>query len=307
MSQEISGSRYELFRFCTRSFGQASNREVKVGIFNVKTPGTLDGTEYGSFSIVVRGFGDNDKTQDVIEEFRDVTLDPLSPRYLPRVVGDRYTYINEMGKIIERGDYANGSDWIRVEMPKDSIAPTQCMPYGHSAYQCPIGELDLPEPKYAYSSQYSRVSKRYFCGAVFNEDSLMEFLNYQSGVKIHLNYFHQFLKTQDLLEWDFSWINGTIEKDIDGVIETETFEPIPSVPSSASAEADARGHRRFLVGFQGGEDGHSPVLPILLGDDIRADNVQGMDCSKRFSLVLKDTKEHLKHLVTKTSLILTCS
>ena len=37
MSQEISGSRYELFRFCTRSFGQASNREVKVGIFNVKT------------------------------------------------------------------------------------------------------------------------------------------------------------------------------------------------------------------------------------------------------------------------------
>tara|TARA_B100002019_G_scaffold155373_1_gene133836 strand:+ start:1655 stop:4312 length:2658 start_codon:yes stop_codon:yes gene_type:complete len=284
MSQEISGSRYELFRFCTRSFGQASNREVKVGIFNVKTPGTLDGTEYGSFSIVVRGFGDNDKTQDVIEEFRDVTLDPLSPRYLPRVVGDRYTYINEMGKIIERGDYANGSDWIRVEMPKDSIAPTQCMPYGHAAYQCPIGELDLPEPKYAYSSQYSRVSKRYFCGAVFNEDSPDGVLKLPEWSKDTLELFSPIPENAGFAGMGFFMDQpGTIEKDIDGVIETETFEPIPSVPSSASAEADARGHRRFLVGFQGGEDGHSPVLPILLGDDIRADNVQGMDCSKRFS------------------------
>ena len=284
MSQEISGSRYELFRFCTRSFGQASNREVKVGIFNVKTPGTLDGTEYGSFSIVVRGFGDNDKTQDVIEEFRDVTLDPLSPRYLPRVVGDRYTYINEMGKIIERGDYANGSDWIRVEMPKDSIAPTQCMPYGHAAYQCPIGELDLPEPKYAYSSQYSRVSKRYFCGAVFNEDSPDGVLKLPEWSKDTLELFSPIPENAGFAGMGFYMDQpGTIEKDIDGVIETETFEPIPSVPSSASAEADARGHRRFLVGFQGGEDGHSPVLPILLGDDIRADNVQGMDCSKRFS------------------------
>ena len=76
---------------------------------------------------------------------------------------------------------------------------------------------------------------------------------------------------------------GTITIDIDGVLETETFEPIPTVPSSANAESDARGHRRFLVGFQGGEDGDSPVQPVMLGEDIRSDNVQGMDCSKRFS------------------------
>ena len=64
-----------------------------------------------------------------------------------------------------------GSDWIRVEVPKESIAPTQAMPYGHAAYECPIGVLDLPEPQYSRASQYSRVPKRYFCGAVFNEDS----------------------------------------------------------------------------------------------------------------------------------------
>ena len=284
MSQKISGSRYELFKFCTRSFGGSANREVKVGIYNVKTPGTLDGTEYGSFSVIVRGFGDNDKTQDVIEDFRDVTLDPLSPRYLPRVIGDRYTYINEMGKIIERGDYVNGSDWIRVEMPKESIAPTQCMPYGHAAYQCPIGELDLPEPKYAYSSQYSRVPKRYFCGAVFNEDSPDGVLKLPEWSKDTVELFSPIPENAGFAGDGFFMDEpGTIDKDIDGVIETETFEAIPTVPSSASAEADARGFRRFLVGFQGGEDGHSPVLPIMLGTDIRNDNVQGMDCSKRFS------------------------
>ena len=284
MSQEISGSRYELFRFHTRSFGGSANREVKVGIYNVKTPGTLDGTEYGSFSVVVRGFGDNDKTQDVIEDFRDVTLDPLNARYLPRVIGDRYTFINNDGKIIERGDYLNGSDWIRVEMPKQSIAPTQCMPYGHTAYQCPIGVLDLPEPKYSYASQYSRVPKRYFCGAVFNEDSPDGVLKIPEWSKDTIELFSPIPENAGFAGVGFFMDQpGTIHKDIDGVIETETFAPIPTVPSSASEEADARGHRRFLVGFQGGEDGDSPVLPVLLGDDIRADNVQGMDCSKRFT------------------------
>ena len=53
---------------------------------------TLDGTEYGTFSVVVRGFADDDKTQDVIEDFRDVTLDPLNARYLPRILVTLYIH-----------------------------------------------------------------------------------------------------------------------------------------------------------------------------------------------------------------------
>ena len=41
--------------------------------------------------------------------------------------------------------------------------------------------------------------------------------------------------------------------------------------------------RRFLVGFQGGFDGKSPSHPLYLGKDITESNVQGLDCSKRFS------------------------
>ena len=296
-SQEISGSRYELFRLHTRSYGKESNKEVKVGFYNIKTPGTLDGTDYGTFSVIVREFNDNDKTQNVIEDFRNVTLDPMSARFLPRVIGDRFTYINEMGKIIDRGDYGNGSDWVRVEMPADQIAPTQCMPYGHDPYKTPFGYdqglppgddgiLDLPEPKYNHHSQYSTVPRRYFNGAIFNEDSpdgVLVIPNWSKDTHelfapIPENYGHA--GAGYYLD-DF--VSKGIVKNIDDEILYEDAKPIETSPNSPSLESDARGARRFMVGFQGGEDGHSPVQPILLGEDISAKNVQGMDLSKRKS------------------------
>ena len=57
----------------------SANREIKVAIHNVKTPGSLEDTDYGTFDVMVRGFFDDDKTMDVREDFRGCTLDPLSP------------------------------------------------------------------------------------------------------------------------------------------------------------------------------------------------------------------------------------
>ena len=308
MSQMISGSRYELFKVHTRSFGESSNTEVKVGFYNIKTPGTLDGTDYGTFSVVVRGFNDNDKTQDVLEDFRDVTLDPLSARYLPRVIGDRFTFIDEDGKIHERGDYVNGSNWIRVEMPRVSTAPTQCMPYGHAAYESTIGmvagdKVNLPTPHYSYASQYSRVNGRYFNGSVFNDDSPDGLLQ-PSGWSPTNESSYELPQNESLPYWskDFKElcaplpenagtagkgfymdVEGKIFVQIDDEVTVETAPPIPASPTSRTAEGDARKHRRFIVGFQGGEDGKSPVLPVMLGEDISATNAQGLDCSKRFT------------------------
>jgi len=293
MSQIVSGTRYELFKIATRSFGRSANSEIKVGIYNVKTAGTLDGTEYGSFSLVVRGINDNDKTQDVLEDYRELTLDPASPRYIARVIGDRYTYINEMGKVIERGDYANRSNWIRIEMPVEASAPTQCIPYGHAAYKTPFGSpvnsngipfYDLPEPKYSRASQYSRVPGRYFSGAVFNQDSPDGVLVMPNASKDTNELFKPIPENAQHAGTGFYLDTpGEVYMDIDGVLQTEVVEPIPAKPASATDEYDARKQRRFLVGFQGGDDGHSPVLPIMLGADISPNNVQGMDCSKRFS------------------------
>ena len=189
-----------------------------------------------------------------------------------------------MGKIIERGDYVNGSDWIRVEMPKESIAPTQCMPYGHAYQSVQLVELDLPTLNTNHSSQYSRVPKRYFCGTIFNEDSPDGFSKFQSGVKIHLlSYFLQFPENAGCAGDGFYMDEpGKLIKIMTELLK-KLLKQFQLVQSASADEFDARGFRRFLVGFQGGEDGHSPVLPIMLGTDIRNDNVQGMDCSKRFS------------------------
>ena len=102
---------------------------------------------------------------DVREEFRGCTLDPLSPNYLPRVIGDRFTYINNLGKIVERGDYGNGSNWIRVEMPVNSNAPRQCMPYGHGPYSSPVGgDVTAREPEYSRVSMYEGRTASFFIG-----------------------------------------------------------------------------------------------------------------------------------------------
>ena len=306
-SQEISGARYDLFRIHTRSFGASANGEIKVGFYNVRTPGTLDGTDYGSFSVLVRGYDDNDKTQDVIEDFRDVTLDPTSSRYLPRVVGDRFTFIDMNGKINDRGDYANGSNWIRIEMPADSTAPTQCMPYGHASYSSPVGGKDirLPTPRYAYVSQYSRVPGRYFNGAVFNDDTPDGLLQPSAWEPVNLptgEDSYELAPNETLRYWskDFKELSAGLPDENNGVgegfymdvdakcfwqiddeVHVEDFVSINPNPTSSTEEGIARKQRRFIVGFQGGEDGHSPVLQIQLGEDIRAENVQGMNCKGR--------------------------
>jgi len=55
-SQLISGERFNLFRFETLGVGNAANNKVKIGITNIKAAGSVNGTDYGVFTVVVRAF-----------------------------------------------------------------------------------------------------------------------------------------------------------------------------------------------------------------------------------------------------------
>ena len=287
-SQLISGDRYDLFKVVTRNMGTSANREIKIGIYNVKTPGSLQGTDYGTFSLIVRKFGDNDKNQEVLENYDNLTLDPLSPQYLPRVIGDRWVETNNAGKIVEHGDYANKSNWIRIEMPNDAFAPANAMPYGFDPYASPLNGIDVPAPEWSYSAHYEKNPGRYFSGTVFNGVSPDGLLILPESYRNSLELFAPLPvnpgTTGKGFYMDESGTYTSTDATADGEAEdvVHTTDPIDPFLGESSDYDNVR-KRRFLVGFQGGFDGRSPTHPIRLGADITAQNAQGLDCSGPFT------------------------
>jgi len=284
-SQLISGARYDLFKVVTRNMGTLANKEIKIGMYNIKTPGSLQGTDYGTFSLIVRRFGDNDKNQEVLENYDNLTLDPTSPQYLPRVIGDRRVEVNSAGKIIEHGDYGNQSNWIRIQMPEDAYAPANAMPYGYGPYMSPLSGINVPEPAWSYASHYKKNSGRYFNGTVFNEESPDGLLKVPQSSRNTMELFKPIPPRAGTAGNGFFLDESGTYTSLDPIPGLEESDYVahstPGIDSHMgnSSDYDNVRKRRFLVGFQGGFDGKSPTHPIRLGADITNTNVQGLNCS----------------------------
>ncbi len=152
-SQLISGERYNLFQIETITAGNAANTKVKVAITNIKAAGSTSGTDYGTFNVVVRAFNDTDKKKNVLETFSNVNLDPNSPNYISRVIGDRKRTIASDGKVTENGDWVNNSKYIRIQNV-NALAPVQAVPFAHAAYKSIIKSADYESiiPRVTFST-----------------------------------------------------------------------------------------------------------------------------------------------------------
>ena len=242
-SQLISGERFNLFQFETLGVGNAANTKVKIGITNIKTAGTVSGTDYGTFTVVVREFDDTNKKKNVLETWANVNLDPNSPNYISRVIGDRKLSIAADGKITENGDWINNSKYVRVANLNES-APVQAVPFGHGSYKLPIsasaavGAL-VPEVTYITSSaaQYGGIDLD------GNTDNTFYLKPIPTGA---------------------------------GVGENVAFGLDASNGGSLSVGATTA---QFIISFQEGFDGVNPATPINKGSDITATNSQGFDLS----------------------------
>ena len=240
-SQTISGDRYDLFQLETISAGNAANTKIKIGITNIKAAGSVNGTDYGTFTVVIRDFADTNKKKNVLETWSNVNLDPNSPNYISRVIGDRKLSINSEGKISETGDWVNNSKYVRVANLNES-APVQAVPFGHAAYSLPIsasagiGAL-VPSVTFvtASATQYGGIDLD------FNTDNTIYLKPIPTGAGIGSN---------SICGLDA--VNG-------GSLSV----------GSTSAQ--------FVVAFQEGFDGMSPATPIYKGSDIVSGNSQGFD------------------------------
>jgi len=127
-SQKFGGKPINLFRVWSLDDGQYPNAKVKVSIENI-SPSLSDITRYGTFDLIVRDFNDTDQNRIVIEQWRNLTLDLSSPRFIGNIIGDVHTFYNfdaaqGSQKLQTTGLYSNQSKYIRVDITDDVMNAT---------------------------------------------------------------------------------------------------------------------------------------------------------------------------------------
>jgi hypothetical protein len=269
LSQKVGGVATNLFKVYTLSHGTATNYEFKIGIRDVKPASEVPGSEYGTFTLQVRRvdtakipnsiFGtsiqDADTRPNIVEEFTGLNLDPNSPNYIARVIGDRYVNVDENGKLVFEGDYPNNSAHIRVEMTSDvtnGAIDSSLVPFGFAALTSPLHSgYNLPTPTYVVSQSL---------GGVVN-------------TRVFLGYDYDFSSTDNL---NFLMPTPDANTEIVGSdFDLATCHSNGS-PITLTSNVDAK---KFMVPLQGGFDGWEPNRVILTGTSIVAGNTQGLDCS----------------------------
>ena len=271
-SQLISGQRHDLFKFETLGDGGVYNTEYKVAISNVRAAGASNATDYATFTVTIRGFADTDRRKSILETYNNVNLDPASPNYIAKLIGDRNVTIDANGKQTETGDYANRSKLVRVEVAAEGSFPIIAAPFGHGAYINPIDaavEAIVPAVIYSTGSANNTASSGYRYSGIDLETT---------GVKINNT---QYLKPLPGTEFstgrntDFSF-DGNITAVVGGVIVSNyNFNYQLSTSDSTAVIAQ----RQFIVGFQGGFDGVSPTQKVTNTNDVDWPTIQqGFNC-----------------------------
>jgi hypothetical protein len=242
-SQLISGQRFNLFQFETLGAGNRANTKIKIGITNIKAAGSVNGTDYGTFTVVVREFDDTNKKKVVVETFSNVNLDPNSPNYISRVIGDRKLSIASDGKITETGDWVNNSKYIRIVNLNEN-SPVQAVPFGHAAYQLPISastQLSSQIPAVTFVSSSATV---------------------YGGIDL-----------------DGNTDNSIYLRPIPVGATSGANTVFGLDASNGGSLTVGSSEAQFVVAFQEGFDGVNPATPIYKGADITAGNSQGFDLS----------------------------
>ena len=259
----------ELFRFHTLAHGTSCNSDYKVSIANLKEPGDIDNVEqYSQFSVIIRKYNDDDKNPSIVEQFNNVTLDPTSPKYISRIIGDRYPQYNDtLGKVELLGNYPNVSEHVRVEVNDLVTAKAyspKLSPKGFKAVLDPINTASL------------------------NVDCIIPSASYEGSQVIGGNYSNRAYlgwKFTDKAFDNYNWIKPLPDNalsNISGEFNVENYHGHPSssiwsgsLSASLSSTAIENSQLKFSVCFQGGTDGIRPDIVRIAGNEDPANFVTG--------------------------------
>jgi hypothetical protein len=270
-SQTIAGNKNNLFRFHTISDGDIANKEVKVGVQDIKA-GTAGTNYYGSFTLVVRnangtfGSQDLDRRAEVVETFSNLTLDPNSTNYVAKRLGDKFkvnTVVNGANRIIESGSYNNKSKYIRVEMASGVATLTPyAVPYGFAAVVQPVPTTITWQAATMVLTQSidGAYDSRRFYGFDYEYADNLNYLTSKPGAT--------------------SGVGSNASFSLDDITVPASLTGAPYNGSLANVTGSSYvAQRKFMVPFQGGFDGMVPTQSRATGEDITATNIFGFNCN----------------------------
>ena len=124
----------KLFRLHGRGQGEWLHKNVKVSIERIRQSNTTT-SDYGTFSIVLRDINDTDNNVIVIERWDNLNLNPASPNFIARRIGDQYTQWDQTNRQLKTyGEYPNQSAYIRVQVNSDveaGASDAALLPFGY--------------------------------------------------------------------------------------------------------------------------------------------------------------------------------
>jgi len=124
----------KLFRFVGLDGAEWPQNNLKISITNI-TPSNNEANPFGYFTVQIRDIADSDNNPRPVETYSDVNLNPDSPNYIVRRIGDSYTQWDETAKrYTVYGDYVNISRYVRIELDSalkpDGPPDSKMLPFG---------------------------------------------------------------------------------------------------------------------------------------------------------------------------------
>ncbi len=93
-----------------------SNNALGTGsVDNVRWEITSANSSLGTFSLVVRRGDDNERNKIILESYSNLSLDPKSPNYVSKQIGDMYKTVGVDGAVAINGEYQNASKYVYVD------------------------------------------------------------------------------------------------------------------------------------------------------------------------------------------------
>jgi hypothetical protein len=110
----------DLFQVIALDSGEWTQENIKISITDIRYSNEPS-EPYGTFGLILRKASDSDEAPQVIESFSNLNLNPNSPNYIARRIGDAYAVWDDTDRRYRYyGSYGNSSRYVYIKMKSEN-------------------------------------------------------------------------------------------------------------------------------------------------------------------------------------------